>query len=254
MKSSTISTLFVLLAPTLAQNLIPSSFPSCAQQCSLLQQAATSCMSNPTAAQSCFCQSALLSQLYGASPVSICSQCSAADMLTIQNGYKSTCKAEGAPAAANVAVPASPSTTTTTSATSKTTTSATTSPTAGAAVPNQQDTSTTNPPSGPWMSTHWKWVVMIVVLAVGLSILAIGGALLHRRYHNKREAQWAQTAVLPNINTWGPGQSVHDLGYSSGGAIAYGEKEKGKAKEQVRGVNEPVPARMREFRSDGSRF
>lgn len=150
MKSSTISTLFVLLTPILAQNLIPSTFPSCAQQCTLLQQAAGSCMSNPSAAQSCFCESALLTQLYTAQPVTLCSQCSAADMLTIQNGYKSTCKAAGAPAAANAVVAASPSTTTTSSATSKTTTSATTAPTAGGAIGNQLDTSSTNPPSGPW--------------------------------------------------------------------------------------------------------
>ena len=51
---------------------------------------------------------------------------------------------------------------------------------------------------------------------------------------------------MPNINSWGPGQSVHDLGYTSGGAVVYGEK--GKAKEQTRGINEPAPARMREVR------
>jgi len=95
---------------------------------------------------------------------------------------------------------------------------------------------------------------MVVVLAVGLSLLAIIGVLLHRRYHRKREAQWSQAAALPNINNWGPGQSVHDLGYTSGGPIAYGEKEKGKSKEQVRGVNEPVPARMREMRRDEDRL
>lgn len=150
MKSSTISALFILLAPTIAQSLIPSTWPSCAQQCTMLQQAVTSCESNPTAAQSCFCESALLSQLYEPQAVQLCSQCSAADMLTIQNGYKSTCKAEGAPAAANVDIAASPSTTATSSATSKTSTSATNAATAGSAIGNQQDTSSTNPPSGPW--------------------------------------------------------------------------------------------------------
>ncbi len=104
------------------------------------------------------------------------------------------------------------------------------------------------------MSTHWKWVVMLVILIIGLTLVAVIGALLHRRYHRRREAQWSQAAVLPNINTWGPGQSVHDLGYTNGGAIAYGEKDRGKAKEQVRGVNEPVPARMREMKPEEGRF
>ncbi len=95
---------------------------------------------------------------------------------------------------------------------------------------------------------------MLVILIIGLTLVAVIGALLHRRYHRRREAQWSQAAVLPNINTWGPGQSVHDIGYTNGGAIAYGEKDRGKAKEQVRGVNEPVPARMREMKPEEGRF
>lgn len=150
MKALTTTTLLALLTPILAQNLIPSSFPSCAQQCSLLQQAAGSCMANPAAAQSCFCQSALLSQLYTAQPVQICSQCSAADMLVIQNQYKQTCKQAGAPAAANVAAPSNTLMTTpsTPAATGKTSTSATTSPTSGGVVANEQ--SVNSRPPGPW--------------------------------------------------------------------------------------------------------
>lgn len=50
---------------------------------------------------------------------------------------------------------------------------------------------------------------------------------------------------MPNINTWGPNQSVHDLGYTPGAGTNI---EKGKGREQVRGINEPPPARMRENR------
>ena len=146
MKSLTLTTtLTLLLHPllTTAQNLIPASYPSCAQSCPLLQQAAQSCMSNPSAAQSCFCQSALLGQLYNPNPVQVCSQCSATDMLSIQNGYKSQCKAAGAPAAANVQVQQQPtSTTTSTSATS-----ATASPTSQGSVSHQ---GSTNAQQGPW--------------------------------------------------------------------------------------------------------
>lgn len=100
------------------------------------------------------------------------------------------------------------------------------------------------------ISTHWRWVVMLFIIVLGLSALAIGGWFFHRRYHRRREAKWSNALGAPDITTWGPGQSVHDLGYYGSGAGsapgAYGEKAK--AKEQTRGVNEPPPARMKENR------
>lgn len=54
---------------------------------------------------------------------------------------------------------------------------------------------------------------MLVIVFVGLTAMAVIFYLLHRRYHARREAQWAQSTVpQPDINTWGPGQSVHDFG------------------------------------------
>ena len=62
-------------------------------------------------------------------------------------------------------------------------------------------------------STHWKWVVMLVVLIIGLTAFAVIFSIFHRRYHRRREEQWSQSNVPhPDINTWGPGQSVHDIG------------------------------------------
>lgn len=62
-------------------------------------------------------------------------------------------------------------------------------------------------------STHWKWIVMLVVLIIGLTAFAVIFSIFHRRYHRRREQQWSQATVPhPNINTWGPGQSVHDIG------------------------------------------
>ena len=87
---------------------------------------------------------------------------------------------------------------------------------------------------------------MLIVLILGLSGAAFLFWLLHRRYHRRREAQWGHTTgSTPNISTWGPGQSVHDLGFTPG---ASANIEKGKGKEQTRGVNEPPPARMKENR------
>lgn len=90
---------------------------------------------------------------------------------------------------------------------------------------------------------------MLIVLIIGLTAAAVGGWFFHRQYHRKREAQWALGSRV-DMTTWGPGQSVHDLGYYGSGANAgaVAAAEKGKAKEQVRGVNQPPPARMRENR------
>lgn len=82
---------------------------------------------------------------------------------------------------------------------------------------------------------------MLIILVLGLTAIAIGGWFLHRRYHRRREARWALgPGSQPNINTWGPGQSVHDLGYGAGAAAAGGQRgagggggdaEKGKMRE-----------------------
>ena len=89
---------------------------------------------------------------------------------------------------------------------------------------------------------------MLIVLFVGLTLTAIIFWALHRRYHRRREARFASAlGSPPNINTWGPGQSVHDLGLTAQGAPY---QEKGKAKEQIRRLDEPAPARMREMRAD----
>lgn len=77
---------------------------------------------------------------------------------------------------------------------------------------------------------------MLVIIAVGLSLLAIGGWFFHRRYHRRRAAHWGQaSASHPNINEWGPGQSVHDVG-----VYGAGTHEKGKGR-----VQEPAAARGR---------
>lgn len=87
---------------------------------------------------------------------------------------------------------------------------------------------------------------MLIVIIIGLTAIAVGGWFFHRQYHRKREAQWALGSRV-DMTTWGPGQSVHDLGYYGAGAGAAGAPvDKGKAKEQMRAVNQPPPARMRE--------
>ena len=78
---------------------------------------------------------------------------------------------------------------------------------------------------------------MLIVIFLGLLAVAIGFWFLHRRYHRRREAHWnLGPASQPDINTWGPGQSVHDLDFGAGAASRDGEK--GKAREQVNQVEQ----------------
>ena len=110
------SVLLNLAHTTSAQQatLLASNLPACAQQCPVLLQAQAGCV--PPAApvtdqaiyQSCFCQSALLTQL----PTSnICApQCSAEDIGTIQAWFNGLC-AQGAPVATPNPIPTTPATT-----------------------------------------------------------------------------------------------------------------------------------------------
>lgn len=129
---------------------LPNTLPACAQQCTVLTNAQQSCASNPTAYQSCFCQSGLLAQLYSSQPVQLCTQCSPTDMASIQTWYTGSCR-NGAPVA-GANQPNQPTTTTTPS--NLTPTIATTpsnSRTAGAVVANQQGVpGSQNAPQGSW--------------------------------------------------------------------------------------------------------
>lgn len=222
------TTLFILLAnhpiSTLSQVFIPNNLPTCAASCAQLQNAQSSCtpaggapVSSDATYQSCFCQSALLSTFYSSPGVQLCTQCSPADNQQIQTWYQGFCKA-GASALQSGGASSAASQPASATAVAKATSSTNQvqnnpAQTAGATVSNSQSGTTTNTQNGPWFSTHWKWVVMLVVLIIGLTAFAIIFSIMHRRYHRRREQQWSQSTVPhPDINTWGPGQSVHDFG------------------------------------------
>ena len=141
-----------LLAPLItAQQLIPQNLPSCVQQCPALQQGQTGCtpaggapVTSQGTYQSCFCQSALLTQLYSPNPIQFCSTCSTTDMSTIQNWYKSFCERGGAPVANNGQQPAPPATLSTS------TIRPTNSPTSGARTTDPKGSTESDEDEGPW--------------------------------------------------------------------------------------------------------
>lgn len=80
------------------------------------------------------------------------------------------------------------------------------------------------------ISTHARWVIMLVVLFVGLLLFAFLVWFLHRRYRRKQELGDHSRApgVQPDMNTWGPGQSVHEFRAPGEGAAVAEQSEKGK--------------------------
>ena len=65
--------------------------------------------------------------------------------------------------------------------------------------------------------SHWRWVLMLIILFFGFGILAWAGWYLHRRYHRLHDGDAMMTSATsarrqPDLVTWGPGQSVHDFG------------------------------------------
>lgn len=74
---------------------------------------------------------------------------------------------------------------------------------------------------------------MLIILFLGFALLAFGAWYLKRRYHRRREAEFARSQ--PDLGSWGPGRSVHDFGAA---AVAPGPQlsEKGKGPDRAHSV------------------
>ncbi|KAI4162947.1 MAG: hypothetical protein LQ342_003458 [Letrouitia transgressa] len=167
-------------------------------------------------------------------------------MTTIQNWFKGLCnQGNGAPPPQqNGNGQSTPSTT-----------SRTTSPTsiAPAATNSGVRLTQANEPNEAqkgWMSTHWRWVLMLIILALGLSGLAYGGWWYRRRYHRKKAEE--EAGPRPDFSVWGPGNSVHDVqDFGSGGqGAASAQRDKGKSREmaEVQAAPESSGRRLKSLR------
>ena len=88
----------VCFAAISSAQLIPTTLPACAQQCTVLIGAQNSCASNPAAEASCFCQNADLAPIRTAPSNNLCSAwCSPTDWQTIANWYNTQQCPNGVP-------------------------------------------------------------------------------------------------------------------------------------------------------------
>ncbi|GAB7346480.1 hypothetical protein MBLNU457_5170t1 [Dothideomycetes sp. NU457] len=202
---------------TTAQQLLvfgSNALPSCAQQCTLLSQAQAACVppANPVTSQatyeSCFCQSQYLTSLRN-SPQTVCGDvCSGGDLTQIATWYTNTC-ADGGTAAAAAA-----------SSSATTTSTPTTAP--GDADPGSTTTSSgytqsTAPKEQGWWATHWKWVMMVIIIFVALGLIALIAVLARRRYSRGQDKMKGRfndgitTRSMTTAQDGGMGQSSYGV-------------------------------------------
>lgn len=171
-------------------NIVPfSTLPACAANCGHLYDAQGAC-SPPIQSNNlvCFCNDSRVSGLATGQNVCANNPCDAADIATIAAWFQSICAAATSPTTA-----VGGAATTATDGSSQATG-------ANSAGSNSGSGSTAG---STWLSTHWQYVVMLVVLIVGIAGLWVAAVLLRRRYNRKRETQYE---MRPPGAPWVAGQ------------------------------------------------
>ncbi|KAI9745736.1 MAG: hypothetical protein M1818_001272 [Claussenomyces sp. TS43310] len=221
--------------------------PTCAQKCGPLFDAQGACAPStisPTS-DSCFCSySSLQAFKSGTSGVCDNSGCDAADLATIQTWFKNFCASGG-------------TATTTTAAGGSTATGTKTGTTdSSSSTPFVADK--TSSTGQTWLSKHWPYVIMIVVIFVGIVVLWISACFIRRHIHKKREAAYE---MRPPITSWDAGASPHPGPYgdgvvekgSRGGpmmAAAYAPKGRSPLSKEV-SVGDPMMAGVKKEKRTG---
>ncbi|KUI65835.1 hypothetical protein VM1G_02357 [Cytospora mali] len=149
------------------------SLPACASSCGPLYDVNGACVppAKTSAAASvydaCFCSDSRLAPFSSATAGVCDAACAAtpADFNSITSWYQSLCKGLGGAAAA---------TTSTSSAAS-----------------SGKASSSKSSHGGSWLSSHWQWVIFIVVMVVGIAGIWIGAAFWRRHYLRNKDRQYA---------------------------------------------------------------
>lgn len=75
---------------------------------------------------------------------------------------------------------------------------------------------------------------MLIILILGFILIAWLGRFLHRRHHRRRDAE--ATGSQPDLQTWGPGQSAHNVGAVDVAPGPVSEKIRGSTGEYAGGL------------------
>ncbi|KAK5988575.1 hypothetical protein PT974_10059 [Cladobotryum mycophilum] len=161
--------------------------PACAVSCGHLYDANGACVppavpqQQPQGYTDCFCADPRLAP-FSTATAGVCDNACTAEpngLSSITAWYHSLCKINTAPAGGKLS------------------TSSVAPGTTGTPPPSQ-----TQGPSGDWISNHWQWVIMLVVLVVGIAGIWIGACIWRRRYVRKRDLHKAANTAART--SWGP--------------------------------------------------
>ncbi|TGO52719.1 hypothetical protein BCON_0136g00140 [Botryotinia convoluta] len=197
-----------------------SDLPSCASQCGPLSDVQGACIPPVTAdvSSSCFCADSRLTPfLTGTAGVS--SVCGAAsctsdtDLQSIETWYQQYCNTQSA--------------STTTSSSGSSATSSSSSGSSSGSTTNQS-----------WFSSHAKWVAMLIVLVVGITLAWLIAFYFRRRYLRKREKE---IEMRPPV-ALGPHQLQNTTDGYRYGEGAINAAEGGHHKEATRSTVTSTPA------------
>ncbi|KAK7606400.1 hypothetical protein JOL62DRAFT_616170 [Phyllosticta paracitricarpa] len=198
--------LFVLVAAQQQVQLLNyDALPGCAKGCTNLKTAQDGCIppqagvSNQQTYVSCFCQSAFLVNLKTTAQGLCDAQCpSTSDQNAIKDWYNKFCQSGGTVGAAGGGAGGGGGGGGggTKTQPSKTANSPSPSPSTAKNNNNEQGVvSDKTSYQGSWISAHWRWIVMIVVIFTGLTLLTLLGLCLKRRARARHDARQANVAA-----------------------------------------------------------
>ncbi|KHN98955.1 uncharacterized protein MAM_03417 [Metarhizium album ARSEF 1941] len=206
--------------------------PACARACGPLWDANGACVPPAVAAadagtyESCFCADSRVAPFSTGGGANICPNACPGNpqgLSSIGNWFSSFC---------NGKVKTTPQT-------------AATNPAAATNTPGSgSDSAGSNSGNGgDWLSNHWQWVIMLVILVVGIAGIWIGACIWRRRYLRKKDRQTSlgqKHSGSASRPSWGPAVTgaetaapvAYDAGRDTEQAVAGEKAEKTKPKKK----------------------
>ncbi|KAM0281038.1 hypothetical protein ACHAQH_003767 [Verticillium albo-atrum] len=213
------------------------SLPACAANCGVLYDANGGCVppaSGNSVDNNCFCDFAALQPFQQGSVNGVCDAagCAPSDLTSIQSWYTSFCTAALGDSTPTI--------------TTGTGTAASSTPSSGGSAGNSNSGQSGG--GGDWISNHWRWVIAIVILIVGIAGIWVGACIWRRRYLKRKDrsnqfGKHTSATAFPahggsNAQVPGPGATEAQNGpgmFMPGGAAPgpYEEKPKKEKKKWI---------------------
>ncbi|KAF5023677.1 hypothetical protein F66182_4243 [Fusarium sp. NRRL 66182] len=182
--------------------------PSCAAACGPLYDANGACVppevaadAGPTAYTQCFCLDQRVAG-FSTAATGVCDEaCNAQGLSSIAGWFRNICSVTGTNGGSTRTNQGASAATTTTTGDSAATGGSTSGSNTGG--------------GGDWISNHWQWVIMIVILVVGIAAIWIGACIWRRRYLRNKDRQSSlgqKHSGSASRPSWGPGIEASESG------------------------------------------